>query len=135
MRLRLPIHGIAGATSVLLLAACGKGATPVAETNTEIASAETLAAAAISAGQVPARGPFTFICGDNPADLLTARYYNTTPAAMLAERGGTTVLLFETRSASGAHYLSGTTSFWEHQGEVSLDWGNPPQQVICKAPQ
>jgi membrane-bound inhibitor of C-type lysozyme len=129
MKSGLLIQGIVGA---LLVASCGgEVSTPVADT----ASPESLAAQEISSGQVQARGPFTFLCGDDPADVLTARYYNTTPGAMQVERGGTTVLLFETRSASGAHYVSGTTSFWEHQGEVTLEWGNPPTQVICKASQ
>jgi membrane-bound inhibitor of C-type lysozyme len=129
MRLHLYVREITATMLALLLAGCGGD---VPEPVTETASAESLAAQAITAGQVQARGPSTFVCGGNPADQLTARYYNTTPAAMQVERDGTTVLLFQTISGSGAHYISGTTSFWEHQGEVALDWGNPPVAVTCK---
>jgi membrane-bound inhibitor of C-type lysozyme len=125
------LRAISGTLLALLLVGCN-----VPERVAPVSFGERIAQA-IDAGQVAARGPFTFVCGGDSADRLVAYYYDTTPPAMRAERGGTTVLLFETYSASGAHYVSGTTSFWEHQGEVTLAWGTdiPPTQVICKEPQ
>jgi len=75
---------------------------------------------------------FTFVCNDDPSDLLKVRYFSGEPSRMRAERQGEVVELTVAMSGSGARYVNGTTSYWEHQGEVTLEWGDPPTTAICK---
>ncbi len=118
---------------LLSLAGCG-GDEGVAEAAAENSQEQESVAAAIRSGRLTPLGPFFFNCSEDPGDRLVASFYATEPAAMVAEYRGEEALLFQTISGSGARYVSGSTSFWEHQGEVTLEWGDPPATYICAAP-
>lgn len=80
---------------------------------------------------VPGRGPFAFACDGNPANLVVVTYFQTEPAAMIAERGDSVSLMFVQRSASGAKYQGRNETFWEHQGMATITWGDGAPEMRC----
>jgi uncharacterized protein len=71
---------------------------------------------------VASRGPFRFVCNKDPANVLTAQYFETDPATARFTHDGRGVTAFIARSGSGARYEGPNVSYWEHQGEASVVW-------------
>jgi membrane-bound inhibitor of C-type lysozyme len=73
-----------------------------------------------------------FVCDNNPANEVIATFFATDPPTMIAERGDSSSLMFIQPSASGAKYQGPNESFWEHQGEARITWGDEAPEMICK---
>ncbi len=71
---------------------------------------------------VPSRGPFRFVCNNDPASVLVAQYFETDPPTARFTHDGRSVTAFIQRSGSGARYGAPSVSYWEHQGEASVAW-------------
>jgi len=71
---------------------------------------------------VASRGPFRLSCGSDPANILTAQYFQTDPPTARFFHDGRTVTAFAMPAASGARYDNASVSYWEHQGEASVVW-------------
>ena len=71
---------------------------------------------------VASRGPFRFVCNNNPNTVLVAQYFETEPPAARFTYDGRSVTAFIARSGSGARYDGPSVSYWEHQGEASVVW-------------
>jgi uncharacterized protein len=86
-------------------------------------------------GTVEAPPPVSYSCGDFD---LTAAFYRETdpPTAVLTLPGGKEgadqAIVYVVRSGSGARYQGHGVDFWEHQGEVMLDWHG--KEMTCKVP-
>jgi uncharacterized protein len=86
-------------------------------------------------GQLQAPPPVSYNCGDFE---LTAVFYRETdpPTAVLTLLGGKggaeQAIVYVARSGSGARYQGHGVDFWEHQGEVMLDWHG--KELSCKVP-
>jgi len=106
-------------SAVLLLSACGKSENLPSPRQTP------------ESGIRASPSAFTFVCSDDPSDLLVVRYNDGEPSTMLAQRQGEARELTIAPSGSGARYVSGSTSYWEHQGEVALEWGEPAVSARC----
>ena len=75
-------------------------------------------------------GPIRFQCGDSPADELIVTFYESDSPTLIAERGDSVSLMYQVPAASGSKYEGRNESFWEHQGEASVDFfGN---KLSCK---
>ncbi|CAN5441677.1 MliC family protein [soil metagenome] len=74
----------------------------------------------------------TYRCPD-PAKPLTARFYNQfdPPAAVLAW-GADTAVVFAEQTGSGARYGRDGVDYWEHQGEVTVDFHG--DKFVCRTP-
>ncbi|HWK55561.1 MAG TPA: MliC family protein [Hyphomicrobiales bacterium] len=116
--------------TALFLGACGQGPTSAGAFAEPDAEALRIAEQQALSGLLEANGPHVFVCNGDEHDLMEASFYQTDPSTLVAERGAAQLVLFQVRSASGAHYVRDDTSFWEHQGEVALEWLGQPQ-VIC----
>ena len=81
---------------------------------------------------VAATGPFRFVCDGDAANEVTATYFQTDPATLIAERGDSVSLMYQQRSASGAKYQGRNESFWEHQGEARITWGHGAPEMRCR---
>lgn len=71
----------------------------------------------------------TYACPDKA--LVSATYFPTEPATLVATRGDSTVLMFIQPSASGARYAGRNESLWEHQGEALIQWGYGAAEMSC----
>lgn len=81
-------------------------------------------------GLVPSSGPWDYECPKN--DTITATFYQTQPASLLATYKGQRSLMVAAPAASGARYQGANESFWEHQGEALVQWGYDAAQMTCK---
>lgn len=81
---------------------------------------------------VPASPPVRYVCNGNPADEVTATYFQTDPPSLLAERGDQTSLMVQAPSASGARYVGRNEWLWEHQGEATIVWGYQAPEMRCR---
>ena len=81
---------------------------------------------------LPGKGPFTFRCDGKPASKLTATFYPTEPATLLATFADSTSLMYAQPAASGSKYQGRNESFWEHQGVAKVVWGYGAPEVACK---
>jgi uncharacterized protein len=77
-------------------------------------------------------GPVRFICDENPANEVIVTFFKTDPATLIAERGDSVSLMYLERSGSGTKYQGRNETFWEHQGEASINWGYDTPQMRCK---
>lgn len=71
----------------------------------------------------------TYACPDKTP--VSAAYFQTEPATLVATRGDSTVLMFIQPSASGARYAGRNESLWEHQGEALIQWGYGAPEMVC----
>jgi uncharacterized protein len=84
----------------------------------------------IQAGLVEVPGYHAFDCDDG--EPLQATFYaNTRRLAAVLTRGDDQLIVPIARSGSGARYVRGDVSYWEHQGEVTLDWRG--RRTLCRA--
>lgn len=68
---------------------------------------------------------------------LTAQFFNQfEPPTAVVEWKGNQQILFAQPSGSGARYGRQGVEYWEHQGEVQLDFSGIPggTKFVCKAP-
>jgi len=77
-------------------------------------------------------GPVFFSCSGNPADEVVVTFFKTTPPSLIAERGDSTSLMYQSISASGAKYEGQNNLFWEHQGEATIRWGFQAAEMHCR---
>ena len=76
-------------------------------------------------------GPVFFSCNGNPVDEVVVTFFKTTPPSLIAERGDSTSLMYQSISASGAKYEGQNNLFWEHQGEATIRWGYGAPEMRC----
>lgn len=77
----------------------------------------------IISGQLAAPNTISLECGSSEQTPFLAAFYNdTSPPAAVLTRGQDQVVAFVARSGSGARYTADGVEFWEHQGQVSIDW-------------
>lgn len=81
---------------------------------------------------VASQGPVRYQCSDAPADELVVTYFDTDPAILISERGDRVALMYQTPSASGSRYVGQNESFWQHQGEATLEWGVDKAVLHCQ---
>ncbi|CAN5421695.1 MliC family protein [soil metagenome] len=74
----------------------------------------------------------TYRCPD-PTKPFTAQFYNQfDPPAAVLSWGADKAVVFAERSGSGAKYGRDGVEYWEHQGEVTVDfYGN---EFVCATP-
>jgi len=80
---------------------------------------------------VSAKGPFWYICDGDPRNEVVVTFFKTDPPTLEAERGDQVSLMYLSPSASGARYQGRNESFWEHQGEATIVWGNSSPEMRC----
>ncbi|MET0699425.1 MAG: MliC family protein [Mycobacterium sp.] len=74
----------------------------------------------------------TYRCPD-PAKPFTARFYNQfDPPAAVLTWGTDTAVVFAEQTGSGARYGRDGVDYWEHQGEVTVDFHGA--KFVCKTP-
>ena len=76
-------------------------------------------------------GPFAFRCAANHG-VLKITYVNVVPALAWVAVGGHTYALEQGLSGSGARYVAGGVSFWEHQGEATWQTTAKGPEITCK---
>jgi uncharacterized protein len=74
----------------------------------------------------------TYQCPD-PAKPFTARFYNQfDPPAAVVTWGPDSAIVFAEQTGSGARYGRDGVEYWEHQGEVTVDFHG--SKFVCKTP-
>jgi uncharacterized protein len=74
----------------------------------------------------------TYRCPD-PAKPFTAKFYNQfDPPAAVLTWGADTAIVFAEQTGSGARYGRDGVDYWEHQGEVTVDFHG--DKFVCKTP-
>jgi uncharacterized protein len=64
---------------------------------------------------------------------FTARFYNQfDPPAAIVTRGADTAVVFARQSGSGAHYGREGVDYWEHQGQITVDFYG--DRFVCSTP-
>lgn len=85
---------------------------------------------AINGGLVVVPTPVEYRCDDNSKPLTAVFYNDLDPQAAVITWGNDQAIAFPLPAASGARYGRDGLDFWEHQGEVKLDfYGN---KLTCK---
>lgn len=80
---------------------------------------------------IPVSASATFMCDGNPRDELIAYFFQTDPPSLIAERGDRVSLMFQQPTAGGSRYQGRNESFWEHQGEATVVWGQGTSELRC----
>jgi uncharacterized protein len=80
---------------------------------------------------VASKKPVFFACNNNPANEIVATFFETEPAAARFERGDSTVIGWQVRTASGAKYEGQNLSFWNKGNEATVTWLG--EQLKCVA--
>lgn len=70
----------------------------------------------------PAKGPYTFECGPDPADRVIVKYFHTEPSTARLEHGGQTLIAWSQPAASGAKFVGQNVTFWNKGTQAQLDW-------------
>ena len=85
---------------------------------------------AINSGGVVVPATVEYRCDDNSKPLTAVFYNDIDPQAAVITWGNDQAIAFPAPAASGARYRRERLDFWEHQGEVKLDfYGN---KLTCK---
>lgn len=79
---------------------------------------------------VPGSGPVRWRCDDGAE--VVVEFFRTEPSTLIAERGGQVSMMFQAVAASGARYQGRNESFWEHQGEARVVWGEGAPGHLCR---
>jgi membrane-bound inhibitor of C-type lysozyme len=108
--------------SLAALGACG-----TTSTTSTTGAAGTPAPASSGAWGAPIR----FVCNDTPPSTFVARYREPDASSMSLARGDRTAQLQRQPAASGARYAGTDVAFWEHQGEVQVQWGPNAAPLRC----
>ena len=72
----------------------------------------------------------TWRCPDKSE--VTAVYFATDPATLIAERGDSVSMMYQQPAASGTRYVGRNESLWEHQGEATIQWGYGATEMLCR---
>lgn len=90
---------------------------------TELSYQTRMAQLQIKSGQLIAPIPFGYTCEGGDGRPVTAAFYGQTePPSVVITVGSDQVIAFRAAAASGARYIAARVEFWEHQGEVTLEW-------------
>ena len=81
---------------------------------------------------VPFEGPVRFTCDGDPRNEVIATFFRSEPPTLIAERGDGVSLMYQQPSGSGTRYQGRNESFWEHQGEATIVWGDGAPEMRCK---
>jgi uncharacterized protein len=73
-----------------------------------------------------------YTCDNQPANEVTATFFNTDPATLISERGDAVSLMVQQPSASGVRYQGRNEWLWEHQGEATIVWGYDSSEMHCQ---
>jgi membrane-bound inhibitor of C-type lysozyme len=68
-------------------------------------------------------------------ELLVSFYPDATPPAAVIDAGDERVVAFVSRSASGARYQAQDLTFWEHQGEATVQWAGDTLTCVATGPE
>ena len=80
-------------------------------------------------------GPAFYQCDGKPGGEVTVTFFATDPRTLIAEFKGNSSLMYVVPSGSGTRYQGRNETFWEHQGEAAIVWGNDAPEMRCrKAP-
>lgn len=71
-----------------------------------------------------------YVCPDKT--VVSAAYFRTDPATLLATRGDSISLMYVQPAASGARYAGRHESLWEHQGDALIQWGYGAAEMSCR---
>jgi uncharacterized protein len=80
---------------------------------------------------VPARGPFDWACDGNAANQVIITFFETDPPTAIAEHGDATSMMYAEPSGSGSKYKGRNETYWEHQGEATIQWGYETPEMKC----
>ena len=80
---------------------------------------------------VSGNGPFWYTCDGDPRNEVVVTFFKTDPPTLEAERGDQLSLMYLETSGSGSKYQGRNESFWEHQGEATIVWGNGSPWMRC----
>lgn len=84
----------------------------------------------LDSGTVMVPTPVEYVCDDRSKPLTAVFYNDLEPSAAVITWGSDQAIAFPQPAASGARYGREGLDFWEHQGEVKVDfWGN---KLVCK---
>lgn len=81
---------------------------------------------------VPFIGPVVYACDGQPANEVTATFFQTEPPSAIAERGDQTSWMVQQPAASGARYQGRNETLWEHHGEAMITWGYGAPAMHCQ---
>ncbi|MCY1448973.1 Lipoprotein LprI [compost metagenome] len=81
---------------------------------------------------VSGTGPVYYECDGNPANEVTAMFFETDPPTLIAERGDSVSLMYQQPSGSGIKYVGRNESLWEHQAQAIITWGYGALEAHCK---
>jgi uncharacterized protein len=81
---------------------------------------------------ISGKGPYTYVCEDNPVNVVIVTFFPTDPPTLIAERGDSVSMMYLQPSASGTKYAGRNEIFWEHQREASITWGYDAKEMKCK---
>jgi uncharacterized protein len=92
-------------------------------------------------GLLEAIGPIFYVCDDRPSDEIIVKFYPTSPASLIAERGEQTAFMILQENASsslfkgsvyqGSAYQGANTRFWEHHAEARVIWSLGSEVMNC----
>jgi uncharacterized protein len=82
---------------------------------------------------VPQTGPFRYACDGEPASEVVATFFATEPATVVAERAGSTSLLFLGKKLGGvAVYFGENESLADSADEITIVRGHGSPNLRCK---
>ncbi|MCL2458011.1 MAG: MliC family protein, partial [Desulfobulbus sp.] len=80
----------------------------------------------------PFLGSYRFACDGFSTHNMVATFFKTDPSTLIVEHGGETAFMTQQISASGARYQGRNATFWEHQGEAMVTWGQGGPKMRCQ---
>ena len=72
----------------------------------------------------------SFVCPEER--VYTTRFFDTPSPVMIIEGGPRSLLLWQTKAASGARYEGANTLYWEHHGEAEFIGGVDAESQTCR---
>lgn len=82
---------------------------------------------------LPARGPVRLACDGDPRNEVLVNYFATDPPSLIAERGDESSWMLQEPAASGTRYVGRNETLTEHQGLVTVVWGDQARPLSCRA--
>lgn len=76
----------------------------------------------LDSNKVSVPTPVEYSCGDNSKRFTAVFYNDLDPQAAVLTWGDDQAIVFPARSGSGSKYTRAGVEFWEHQGEVTVDF-------------